>query len=137
MKTKLIAILALVACVSLAGCGKKDDEINAVMKDLNTFTTELVAKVQSAPDPSAGVSEAQKYLDSKRADLKKKMDSIKSVRGFQVSDETKKTMTDDITQNVTNVSSLQITYASLSVRNTQFKANLEKLVSDYQKLITG
>jgi Tfp pilus assembly protein PilP len=137
MKTKLIAILVLAACMALVGCGKKDDEINAVMKDLNTFTSEMVAKVQSASDPATGVVDAQKYLDSKKADIKKKMDSIKNVRGFQVSDETKKTMTDDITKNVSSVATLQITYVGLTMRNAQFKANLEKLVNDYQSMITG
>jgi hypothetical protein len=137
MKTKLFAIFALIACLSFAGCSKKDDEIIAVMKDLNSFTTEMVAKVQAASDPAIGLSEAQKFFDTRQADLKKRFDVIREVRSFQVSEETQKKMQDDITNNVTNVASLQITYASRSVRDSRFKASLEKLVGDYQKLIGG
>lgn len=137
MKTRLFAIFALIACLALAGCGKKDDEINAVMKDLNQFTTEMVAKVQAAADPAMGLSEAQKFFEARQADLKKRIDVIREARSFQVSEETMKKMQDDITNNVTSVASLQITYASRSMRDGRFKASLEKLVGDYQKLIGG
>lgn len=137
MKTKLFAILALIIGVSLAGCGKKDDEIKAAMKDLNSFTSELVAKVKVASDPATGLVDAQKYFDAQQTDLKKKLNAIKGVREAQISEETKKQMQADITKNVTDVATLQITYANLSVRDSRFKAGLEKLVNDYQKLITG
>src|SRR5258708_17485253 len=114
MKTKLFPILALAACLSVAGCGKKDDEINAAMKDLNTFTTEMVAKVQKATDPATGVIEAQKYFEAQQSELKKKLSVIKDVRGFQVTEDAQKKMQSDITNNVTAVASLQITYARLS-----------------------
>src|SRR5690348_1949659 len=137
MKTKLFAIFALLASLWLAGCSNKDDEVNAVMQDLNRFTSELIAKVQAAADPAAGLNDAQKYLDAQQAGLKKRLDVIREVRSFQVSEETMKKMQDDITTNVTSIASLQITYASRSARDGRFKTGLEKLVGDYQKLIGG
>jgi hypothetical protein len=90
MTKRLTAIFVLLACIATVGCSKRDDEINAVMKDLDSFTTEMVGKLSAAKDPSLGLAEAQKYFDAKKADIKKKFDAIKDVRGFQISEEIKK-----------------------------------------------
>jgi len=134
MSRKLLALLVAVLALSVTAC-KKDNQINGVIKDLDTFTNELVAKVEKSSNTQSGVDEAQKFLDSKKAEMKSKLDSIKNVRGFQVSDETKKTMTDSLTKNVTSVAQLQIKYVQLSVRDAAFKAKLEKLVNDYTQLL--
>jgi hypothetical protein len=131
MTKKLIAIFVLLACIAMTGCGKRDDEVNAVMKDLDTFTTEVVGKISSAKDPASGLIEAQKYFDARKADIKKKFD----IRGFQISEETKKKMEDGITKNVTSIASLQITYMNRTVEDKKFETGLEKLISDYQDLL--
>src|SRR5689334_25385337 len=102
MNRKLLALLVVVLALSVTAC-KKDNQISAVIKDLDSFTNELVAKVEKSPNAQSGIDEAQKFLDSKKAEMKSKLDSIKNVRGFQVSEETKKTMTDSLTKNVTSV----------------------------------
>ena len=130
MLKKIIACLCLATGLLLMGC-KKDDQIKSVIKDLDAFTTELVQKVETG-----GVDEGQKFMDSKKAEIKAKMDSIKDIRDFQVSDETKKFMTDSLTKDVTAVMTLQIKYVSKSVADPTFKSKLEKLISDYRELLT-
>jgi hypothetical protein len=137
MKNKLITIFVLLACIAMIGCGKRDDEVNKVMKDLDTFTTEVVGKISSAKDPASGLMEAQKYFDAQKADIKKKFDSIKDIRGFQISEETKKKMEDGITKNVTSIASLQITYMSRTIDDKKFETGLEKLINDYQNMLKG
>jgi hypothetical protein len=135
MTKRFMTIFVLLACIAMVGCGKRDDEVNSVMKDLDTFTTEVVSKISSAKDPASGLIEAQKYFDAQKADIKKKFDSIKDIRGFQISEETKKKMEDGITKNVTSIASLQITYMGRAVEDKKFETSLEKLISDYQDLL--
>ena len=132
MYRKFVALLLVLAVTALAGC-KKDDEINAVLADFDSFTKELVKKVDAQPT-SAGVDDAQQFLDSKKADLTAKWDSIKGARGFQVSDDTKKKMEESLKNNFMSVAGLQMKYMSKSMSDPAFKTKLEKLVKDYQAL---
>lgn len=135
MHKKLAALLAACAlCAALAGC-KKDAQIESVLADLHAFTQEIVKRVESAPNPSAGVDDAQRYFDSRKAEIEGKLQSIKGIRGFQVSEETQKKMTEQLTEDVMNVSKLQIRYISQSMRDPAFKAKLDKLIGDYQNLL--
>ena len=135
MTKRFMTFFVLLACIAMVGCGKRDDEVNAVMKDLDTFTTEVVGKISSAKDPASGLIEAQKYFDAQKAGIKKKFDSIKNIRGFQISEEIKKKMEDGITKNVTSIASLQITYMSRTVEDKKIETSLEKLISDYEDLL--
>ena len=131
---KRFTILALLlACLSFAGC-KKDAQINSVVTELDTFTAELVKRVDSAPNPSAGVDDAQKYLDSKKADLTAKMVELKGIRGYQVSEETTKKMTASMMDDAKKVAGLQMKYIGTSMRDPAFKAKLDKLTKDYTAL---
>ena len=133
MLKRFTILVLLLACLPLCGC-KKDAEINSVITELDSFTTELVKKVESAPSPSIGVDDAQKYFDSKKADLTAKMATLKSIRGYQVSEDTKKKMTTSLVDDAKRVASLQLKYVGASMRDPAFKAKLEKLTRDYQDL---
>lgn len=132
MYRKIASLSLMMAVLALTGC-KKDAEINAVLADFDSFTKELVKKVESQPT-AAGVDDAQKFLDSKKADLTAKWDSIKGARGFQVSDDTKKKMEESLKNNFMSVAGLQMKYMSKSMSDPAFKTKLEKLVKDYQAL---
>jgi hypothetical protein len=135
MYKKPAALLVAVALgAALAGC-KKDAEIESVLAELNSFTQEIVKRVEGAPNPSAGVDDAQKFFDSRKADMQAKLETLKGVRGFQVSEETRKKMMEQMTEDVMSVSKLQIKYIGQSMRDPAFKAKLEKLVGDYQNLL--
>ena len=77
----------------MSGCVRRsfhaESTVNTVVAELDSFTNDLVKKVESAPT-SAGVDDAQKYLDSKKADLTAKIATLKDIRGYQVSEDTKK-----------------------------------------------
>jgi Tfp pilus assembly protein PilP len=133
MLKRFTILVLLLACLPLLGC-KKDAEINSVVTELDSFTTELVKKVESAPNPSAGVDDAQKYFDSKKADLTAKMATLKGIRGYQVSEDTKNKMTKSLVDDAKRVAGLQIKYVGASMRDPAFKAKLEKLTKDYLDL---
>jgi Tfp pilus assembly protein PilP len=136
MSRKIVArVAALAALLALAGCSK-DAEINSAVAELHSFSEEIVNKIQSAPNPTAGVDEAQRLMDSRKAALKAKLQSLKEVRGFQVSEETKKKMTETITADAMKVAGLQLKYVGESVRNPAFKAKMDKLTKDYAEIFT-
>ena len=133
MRNKILALAIVVACLPLAGC-KKDAEVKTILADFDTFTTEIAKRVDSASNLAAGVDDAQKYFDSKKADMMAKMDKLKGIRGYQVSDETKKTMESSLVEDAKKIGNLQIKYIGTSMRDAAFKAKLDKLTRDYQSL---
>lgn len=133
MRTKVIALLICFACLPLAGC-KKDAEAKTILTDFDSFTNELVKRVDAASDPSAGVDDAQKYFDSRKAEMTGKMDTLKGLRGYQVGDETKKMMEGSLVEDAKKVANLQVKYMGTSMRDAAFKAKLDKLTRDYQSL---
>lgn len=131
MYRKSISLLLVLAYMMLAtACAKKDDQINSFLNDINSFTDEMVNKVGAAPNPSAGVDEAQKYMDAHKSEMKGKFDSIKNISENQVSEETKKKMQDNLYQDGVKVGQLTAKYGS----DPAIKAKLEKLTQDFQDL---
>jgi hypothetical protein len=135
MYRKISGLLLALACVSALSSCKKDAQIDGVMTELNSFTQELVKKVEGAANPSTGIDEAQALLDSRKADMKEKIDSIKGLRGYQVSEETKKKMMESITEDVMSVNKLKIKYMTNTMRDPALKSKLDKLVNDYNALL--
>ena len=135
MHRKLASLL--VACAlgaALSGC-KKDALVESVLADFDAFTQEIVKRVEGAPDPSAGVDDAQRYFDSRRPEIEGKLRSIKGIHNFQLSEETRRKMTEQMTDDLMSVSKLQLRYAMQSARDPNFQARLAKLIGDYQGLI--
>lgn len=128
----LVAVLALVT-----GACSKDGEVEAALGELDAFTQSLVGKVKTAATPQAGVDEAQKYLDAAGPALKGKLASLKTIRGFQISAETKKKLEARFMANATAVAGLQIEYAMQAARDDGFQKRLEKLANDYRTLVVG
>ena len=134
--TRAIALPALLLIsMMVPGC-RKDAEVNATVSAVDALTTELVRRIEAATDPSDGVDDAQEYLDSRKSEIAGKMGVLKSVRGDQVSDETKKNLMSRLAEDASKVGNLQVKYISHSISNPAFKAKLDKLVSDYQTLLT-
>ena len=133
MRIKVIALLVCLAMLPLAGC-KKDAEAKTILTDFDSFTNELVKRVDAASNPADGVDDAQKYFDSKKAEMTGKMDTLKGLRGYQVGDETKKMMESSLVEDAKKVANLQVKYMGTSMRDAAFKAKLDKLTRDYQSL---
>ena len=133
MRTKLLALLICFSCLPLAGC-KKDAEAKTILTDFDSFTNELVKRVDAASNPAAGVDDAQKYFDSKKTEMTGKMDTLKGLRGYQVGEETKKMMESSLVEDAKKIASLQVKYMGTSMRDEAFKAKLDMLTRDYQSL---
>jgi len=134
--TPALALPALLLIsITVAGCCK-DAEVNATVSAVDALTTELGRRIEAAANPSDGVDDAQQYLDSRKTEIAGKMGALKSLRDDQVSDETKRKMASRLADDAAKVGDLQVKYVSRSISNPDFKAKLDKLVSDYQTLLT-
>jgi hypothetical protein len=138
MHRKLAALLLAFACgAGVAGCGKgapvarNDSQVESALADLNSFTQEIVSRAEGAPDPSAGVEDAQRYFDSRRADIEAKLRPLKD--GGDA--ETRRKVLEQRTEAEMSVSKLRLRYVDHSTRDPAYKAKLDKLIGDYKGLI--
>ncbi len=133
--TRTAAWLVMAALATSAiGCSR-DAEVLAFAKDFEDFSNEIVKKVKTAPNPTAGVDAAQAYLDQNRDRLRQKLQSVKTVRGFQLSEESKKKMEASMMNGASAVAGLQMEYVGRMAVDPTFRAKIERLVGDYRNLV--
>jgi hypothetical protein len=132
---KQVPLLLVLISLALAGC-KRDGEVNAILATIDSFTTELVSRIETAGNPSTGLDEARKYFDSRKNEVAAKVETLKRLRESQVSDATKQKITSSLVDDASRVGDLEIKYVSQSMNDPAFKAKLDKLVKDYQALFT-
>ena len=114
------------------GAGSRDTG-DTLVPELRVFTEELASKVESARDTKAGVAEAQRLLDSRKAELAARIAAYKrsprmqeaAARGAWLEAEV------DGTQRVRQ---LQLKYVDASVRDPELKERLERLAADYDSM---
>jgi len=121
----------VVFCMALTGCNK-DAEVNAFITENRAVIDEIVKKVDANPS-EAGVDEAQKAFDAKKAALKEKWDAIKTARGAQVSADVQKKMETEVPADMKKLTDVQMKHVLKlgSGGNEKFG----KLLKDYQEII--
>lgn len=123
---KLIALVALALPLALTGCSK-NAEVEAFVKENDAFAKDIKAQADKA-----GPDAAKKAFDAKKDEMKKKFDAIKDARGFQVSEENMKKLTESITTSTTDICGLQIKALMDEQKSNAYKA----LCDDYTKLLS-
>lgn len=126
---KISLFLIVAFCIGLTGCSK-DTEVNAFITEFDATTKEIVSKIDANPS-SAGVDEAQKAFDAKKASLKAKWDAIKSARGMQVSADTKKKLEDSVSANMKSLVDVSTKNAMKLATDKDAATKFQKLMSDY------
>jgi hypothetical protein len=117
-----------------AGGGKDASGVGAAVAEVNAFTDELLKKIDSVPDPAAGADEAQAFLDARKVEVKARLDAARASREFQESAEARGRLLDAEVTNIDRVSSLRTRHIDRWMRDSGFKAKLDRLVSDYDAL---
>lgn len=100
------------------------------------MTTDLVKTIESSPT-SAGIDEAQKKLDAKKADLKTRLAALKELRGFQVSKEALEKLTKSITDNAQKLTGLSTKISSEAIKNKDFTmpAKFASFLKSYTEIL--
>jgi predicted component of type VI protein secretion system len=132
-------VLLLACALASAGCRQAPAGAgpgaaagaDALVASLNSFTEELLSKVESAPDRKAGLAEAQALLDARKGALTAQVAALKRdadfarVRGRWLEAEV---------DNTDRVHRLQLKYSDESARDPEFSGRLDKLVADYDSI---
>jgi hypothetical protein len=126
----------MIAVLSLPGC-KKDDQVLSTLSELDEFTSQMVQKIESAPNPAAGVDAAQAFFDQGQGSLKAKMKELGTMRGYQVSKEVRQKMESSLTANVGKVYGLKIKLMSATFQDKDLDGRLNRLVDAYTALVKG
>lgn len=127
----------LLAIVLALGACKKDDFANETMAQLSSMTDEIVKKVNDSEDKKAGVAEAQKILDAKKADLAPKMAEIMELRGFQISEEAQGNVAKVLVDVTSKMATLEINLMMATMNDKELEAAVEKLSTDHGNLVQG
>lgn len=126
---KLSLFILFAFCLGLTGCSK-DAEVNAFITEFDSVTKEIVSKIDANPS-SAGVDDAQKAFDAKKADLKTKWDAIKTARGIQVSADTKKKLEDSVAANMKALTDVSTKNMTKLATDKDAATKFQKLITDY------
>ena len=127
---KVTLFLMAILCISLTGCSK-DAEINAFITEFDSVTQDIVSKIDANPS-AAGVDDAQKAFDGKKASLKAKWDGIKGAVGFQVSADTKKKLEDSVSKNMKALTDVSMKNAMKMAMDKDAMGKFKTLLTDYQ-----
>lgn len=152
MRRRLAHTLTALACgLALAGCSWSHTSTNsggigasaggvriggaggadALVKSLNSFTDELLSKVEKAEDTKAGVTEAQALLNARTKELAGGIAEIK--KGAQDAESKAKLLEAEV-ENIDRVHRLQLKYSDETARDPDLKARLERFINDYDAL---
>jgi hypothetical protein len=144
MRRRLALTLAALACVlAHAGCQTSGTNTNsgaragsaggaeALVTSLNSFTDELLTRIEKAQETKAGVAEAQALLDARKNDFAGRVAALK--QGARDAGEKAKLLEAEV-DNTDRVRRLQLRYADAVARDPELKAALERLIEDYDAL---
>ena len=142
LRTVAPLLLVLACAAALAGCQREgagggavagDVSVDGVIRQLREFTDELASKVESASDPKAGVAEAQRLLDARKAELSARIGALKQ-KGFAGDPAARGKWLEAEVDNTRRVGELKLKYLDASLRDPELKAALERLAADYDSL---
>lgn len=138
-------LLSLACALAAAGCGgagkdsagAKDSgvkDLGETVKALGAFTEELVSKVESAGDTKAGLADAQKLLDARKGELAASVSALRASPRVKSDAAARGRLLEAEVDNTERVHRLQVKYADATAADADFKARLDKLVSDYDSI---
>jgi hypothetical protein len=132
MKKVTLLLLLAVICMSLVGCGSnKDSEVEAFITENNAVMKDITSKIDANPT-AAGVDDAQKSFDAKKAGLKTKWDAVKGAsRGGQISTESQKKLTDSMTENGNALGEMTKKHAMKLAQDPAAFPKFQKLMQDW------
>jgi hypothetical protein len=123
---KLICLFALPLAVATVGGCSKNAEVEDFVKENDSFAKEIEEKADK--DGPAG---AKKAFEARKDTIKKKFDAIKDARGFQVSEENMKKLTESVTKSTTSICGLQLK----AIMDEEKSKGYKELCDEYAKLL--
>ena len=104
---------------------------DALVQTLNSFTDELLLRVERAQEKRAGVAEAQALLDARKGELAGRLAALRRDAGDAGA---RAKLLEAEVENTDRVHRLQLQYADAAARDPELKSGLERLINDYDAL---
>ncbi len=131
MHSRIRLALILAPLLALSAC-KKDSAVQESIDLLGKHSKEITTKVTGAADKTAGVADAQKYLDSNKDDLSKRMKEISELRGFQVSEDMQTKMSSALVDAAFMCGKIQVDLMTETMADPALDGALGKLCKDWE-----
>jgi hypothetical protein len=139
-----LLIFSLACALASAGCGGTGPsptsstaggaDFGETVKALGAFTDELTSKVEKAEDAKAGLADAQKLLDARKGELTASVSALRASPRVKSDASARGRLLEAEVDDTERVHRLQVKYSEDSTRDPDFKARLDKLVSDYDSI---
>lgn len=140
-----ILLLSLACALAAAGCGGAGNnsvvgresgvgDVGETVRALGAFTEELASKVEKAADTKAGLADAQKLLDGRKGELAASVSALRASPQVKSDAAARGRLLEAEVDNTERVHRLQVKYADATASDADFKARLDKLVSDYDSI---
>ncbi|HEX8369294.1 MAG TPA: hypothetical protein VF604_12190 [Pyrinomonadaceae bacterium] len=129
MKKVTLFLLLAIFCLGLVGCSK-DAEVESFISENDAVMKDITTKIDASPT-AAGVDDAQKSFDAKKANLKTKWDAIKDARGAQVSEATQKKLNDSVANNMKALTDVSTKNMMKLAQDKDGATKFQKLMQDY------
>jgi hypothetical protein len=107
------------------------DSADSLVAALNSFTEELLSRVDSASDRKAGAADAQGLLHFRKDELSRRIAAFK--RGAQDAGSKARWLEAEV-DNTDRVHRLQLKYADEASHDPVLKLRLEQLIADYDAM---
>jgi hypothetical protein len=130
---KAALFLMLIFCLGLTACSN-NTKIDAFIIENNAVVEDIVRKIDANPT-EAGVDEAQKSFDAKKADLRAKWDAVKNIRGTQVSPDMIKKLNDNMSAGAKMLTDIQQKHSQKLTASGDAINKFRKLFQAYADII--
>ncbi|MBX7079063.1 MAG: hypothetical protein K1X88_07750 [Nannocystaceae bacterium] len=134
MPRNRILVLALAPFIALTAC-KKDAAVQETIDLLDKHGKEITSKVTSASDKKAGVADAQKYIDSNKDDIAKRIKEMGELKGFQVSEEMQSKMASSLVDAAFMCSKIQVDLMAATMEDKDLDDALNKLCKTWDDAV--
>jgi hypothetical protein len=116
--------------LGLIGCSNKDADVEAFITENDAVMKDITSKIDANPT-AAGIDDAQKSFDAKKASLKSKWDAVKDARGAQVSAEMQKKLEDSMKKNGEALTQTSTKNMMKLAQDRDAAMKFQKLMQDY------
>jgi hypothetical protein len=125
---KVTVFLVAIFALGLAGCSK-DAQINTFLTEWESVTNDMVTKIEAGD-----VDGARAAFEGKKESLKTSWDGVKTARGFQVSEDTKKKMEESAKKNMTNLMNATMKGTMKMAGDKTKSDKLQALMKEYSEI---
>ena len=129
-------IIVSAVLLSVSACSK-DEEASAALQVVVDTAAQVVEKATSSADRSQALKDAQTYLDSQRDTLAQSAERLKSLKGYQVSDETVAKIKSQMREAGATITSLRVQLADDMARDSKVDDAVEALIRTFTNAVQG